>query len=134
MKNHAIVVLGVCLLLLIGCGENVQVSGKVTFEDGTPLSKGTVIFTTGTNQSKAAIETDGSYRIGTLNPGDGVPRGTYQVYITGTIELHGAGPMGMPLGATQLVDSKFTSPETSGLTCEVKGSRTYDITVTPPKK
>jgi len=111
------------------------VSGKVTFDDGSPLSTGMVIFLSGSNQSKAPIEKDGSYRVGTLNAGDGLPRGNYRVYITGAIESKGISPTGAILGApVELVDSKFTSPETSDLTCEVKGSTIFDFTVTPPKK
>ena len=135
MKSKMVVVLGVGLLLLAGCGKNVQVKGKVTFEDGSPLSTGMVIFTSGGAQSKAPIEQDGSYRVGTLKADDGLPRGTYQVYITGAVKSPGISPTGAPLGpVVQLVNSKFASPDTSGLTCEVKGRRTFDITVTPPGK
>ena len=135
MKSRIIVALGVCLLLLVGCGKNVKVRGKITFEDGSPLTKGMVIFQTGSTQSKAPIEKDGSYVVGTLKADDGLPRGTYQVYITGAVDAPGISVMGAPLGAlVEHIDSKFTKPETSGLTCEVKGRMTYDITVTPPQK
>ena len=135
MKNNFLIVLSVCLLLLAGCGKNVQVKGKVTFEDGSPLTVGMLIFTTGTNQSKAVIENDGSYVVGTFKSNDGLPRGTYQVYITGAVHSPGIGLMGEPLGVpVELVDRKYTTPETSGLTCEVKGSMTHNITVTPPQR
>jgi len=135
MKGNIIVGLGVCLLLVAGCGKNVRVTGKVTFEDGTPLSKGMVIFSAGATESKAPIGEDGSYVVGTLKSGDGIPRGTYRVYITGAAIIPGMDARGVPLGpVTLLADKKFSSPETSGLTCEVKGSMTYDITVTPPDK
>ena len=133
MKGNIIVGLSVCLLLLAGCGKNVRVTGKVTFEDGSPLTTGTVIFHSGATESKAPIEKDGSYAVGTLKSNDGLPRGTYQIYITGAAHFPGISPKGAPLGpVVQLIDSKFTSPDTSGLTCEVKGSMTYNIKVTPP--
>ena len=135
MKGNFIVIFGVCLLLLTGCGKNVRVTGKVTFEDGSPLTKGTVIFNSGASESKAPIENDGSYVVGTFKSNDGLPRGTYRVYITGASDFPGISPRGAPLGpVVHLVDQKYTSLETSGLTCEVKGSTTLDITVTPPKK
>ena len=135
MKGHVAIVLGVCLLLCVGCGKNVKVSGKVTFDDGSPLSIGMVIFRSGATQSKAPIEKDGSYIVGTLKTGDGLPRGQYQVYITGAIDSKGISATGAALSPpVELVDSKFTSPETSDLTCEVKGNTVFNITVTPPKK
>ena len=135
MKSSIVAILGVCLLLLVGCGKNVQVKGKVTFEDGSPLTTGMVIFQAGSTQSKAPIEEDGSYVVGTLKADDGLPRGTYQVYITGAVEVSGISVTGAMLAPpVELIDSKFTKPETSGLTVEVKGRTTYDITVTPPGK
>ena len=133
MKNSIIIALGAGLLLLVGCGKNVRVDGKVTFEDGSPLSTGTVIFTSGASQFTAPIESDGSYRAGTTNPGDGLPSGTYQVHITGAAKPGQLSARGAMLAPPELlIDSKFTRPETSGLTVEVKGRMTYDIPVTPP--
>ena len=133
--GNSIVVWSISLLLLTGCGKNVRVAGKVTFEDGSPLTTGTVIFNAGTAESKAPIEKDGSYVAGTFKSNDGLPRGTYRVYISGAAVFPGISAMGTPLGqVVELVDSKFTSPETSDLTCEVKGNTVFNITVTPPKK
>jgi len=135
MKNCIAVVFLGGLLLLTGCGANVQVKGKVSFEDGSPLTTGMVIFVSGATQSKAPIEEDGSYQVGTLKSNDGLPPGAYQVYITGASIFPGISPMGAPLGpVVELVDKKYTSPETSELMCEVKRSMTFDITVTPPVK
>jgi len=133
MKDY-FVVLGACLLLLTGCGTNVRVTGTVSFEDGSPLTTGVVIFNSGKAESTAPIEKDGSYKVGTLKSDDGLPPGTYQVYISGAALYPQIGAMGQPLGSVvHLIDTKFTSPETSGLTCEVKRNRIFDITVTPPK-
>jgi hypothetical protein len=136
MNGNVVLTLTACLLLCVGCGQNVTVIGKVTFEDdGSPLSQGMVIFQSGSVQSKAPIEADGSYQVGTLKTGDGIPRGTYQVYITGAVESGKISPTGAVLAPPiELVDPKFTSPETSGLSCDVKGRMTFDITVTPPNK
>ena len=135
MKIKIAVVMSVCLLFCVGCGKNVRVAGKVTFEDGSPLTTGIVIFNSGTSESKAPIEKDGSFAVGTFKSNDGLPRGTYRVYITGAAVFPGISARGAPLGpVVQLVDAKFTSPDTSDLTCEVKGNTVFDITVTPPKK
>ena len=135
MKNYIVVTLLGGLLFFAGCGTNVKVSGKVSFEDGSPLTSGMLIFESGAIQSKAPIEKDGSYQVGTLKSNDGLPRGTYRVYISGADVYPDIDVMGHPLGkVVHLVDPKFTSPDTSELTCEVNGSRTFDITVTPPAK
>ena len=135
MKNNIVLILSISLLFSVGCGQNVRVTGKVTFEDGSPLTKGVVIFNAGATESKAPIEEDGSYTVGTLKSNDGLPRGTYRVYITGASLFPGINAKGAPLGpVVHLVDTKFAAPETSGLTCEVKGSMTHNITVTPPGK
>jgi hypothetical protein len=133
----------VCFLiaLSIGCGSNCKVTGKVTFPDGTPLTVGEVVFETSALASRGKIQKDGSY---TISTGElkGVPKGTYQVSISGFTPTVTPAPLneeGRPTGRPQVVmpeipfDKKFLSPTTSGLTCEVKGRTKYDITVEPPK-
>ena len=78
-------------LVACGCGGKCQVSGKVTFSDGTPLTFGTVNFTSSDVLCKGQIEADGTYRMRTLKPGDGVPPGTYKIYITDTLQFGSPG-------------------------------------------
>ena len=115
------------LLSLTGCG-NPSVKGTVKFDDGTPLTTGGVCFIAGSNTATGAIKSDGSYVLSESRAGDGVKPGHYKVTVSAQT---GGGSDGEPL--VHLVDPKFGDPGTSGLTCEVKGSTTYNIAVTKPK-
>jgi len=108
-----------------GCGgsEGARVSGKVTFADGSPLTKGTVVFSSGEFTARADIAKDGSYSL-RAKPG------AYKVFITGAVEESSGGQYMAP--QKPLVDRKFTDPAASGLECDVKGSTTFDITVAKP--
>jgi hypothetical protein len=122
------------LLLAAGCGPRLcRVHGKVTLEDGTPVTKGLVVFEAVGGQPVSArgeIQADGSYQLSTHRPGDGVPPGRYRVLIN---------PMDLsavPDEQKQLVfDIKYLKLETSGLEYEVKpGSNEYAITLSKPRK
>ncbi len=117
----------VLLLLAVGgCGRYAPVRGKVTLEDGTPVTSGTVIF-----ESKEAdkpltargdIQTDGSYQLSTDRPGDGVPPGWYRVLVAPPPQ----NPDGPPV--KEVFDRRYGAFATSGLEFEVKsGSNDYPI-------
>jgi hypothetical protein len=121
-------------LLSVGCSGKSKVTGKVTFSDGTPLTTGEVRFETTSFLASGKIQSDGSYRLGSVSESDGVPKGSYRVsiyaldfsHITPEMNIADA-PPGKPL-----VAEKFRSGETSGLTCEVNGTTKFDITVEKP--
>ena len=132
-----------CLLLcclLVGCSDNVQLEGNVTYsDDGSPLGKGMVMFDNGTIVARGPLEADGSYTVGTDKDGDGLPPGTYTVTIVDAAEEI-ADPNADPddLSYTRdsmpsyrkLIADKYFLPETSGLEITVDASTgTYDITV-----
>ncbi len=119
-----------------GCGKP-KVTGKVTFADGSPLTQGTVNFTDDKIICKGSIQDDGTFEMRTLKPGDGVPPGTYKVYLTETMRF-GDAVESTSLDATAKmhetvndVPPKYSNPEQSGLTIDVKGSMKYDITIEP---
>lgn len=95
MKNNVSKLLALfCAVVLVacaGCGGRSQVSGKVVFSDGTPLTVGTVNFTDGKVACKGQIESDGTFKMRTFKPGDGVPAGTYKVFITDTLQFGNSG-------------------------------------------
>jgi len=119
--------LGAALLLLgaAGCGERLYpVSGKVTLEDGKPLTKGLVIFEALEGEKKVTargdIQADGTYRLSTRRPGDGVPPGKYHVLISPRIDVDNPEPLPF--------DGRYTGFKTSGLNFEVTaGSNDYPI-------
>lgn len=142
-----------CVLIAVivctaGCSNKVKVSGKVTFPDGSPLTVGKVAFETETFVATGIIKENGTYTLGTDSDGDGVPRGSYKVYIAGAMQQTGTqnmnvvtpnasgsqerGTMAMPM-FVQAVAPKYTKADTSGITCDVKTSMTFDIKVEPPQ-
>ena len=132
------------IIIMAGCGDP-KVTGKVTFPDGSPLTKGQVMFQAPNFVGSGDIRKDGTYSAGKLKDGDGLPLGHYQVFISGTLvydqsqsEPSQEAAIGrMPVSRTpkpiNLIASKFTSPGSSGLTVEVKGNTKFDITVDPPQ-
>ena len=142
-----ILLLVVFFLLAAGCSNHVKIKGKVTFDDGSPLGKGTVCFDSGNYVATGILSSDGSYVLGSVKQNDGIPRGTYKVYITGAIQYGDTKtnrvPQRMSDGSVTvqnqtypsmhpMIDSKFTSSTTTDITCEVTKSMVYDIKVKPP--
>ena len=125
------------LLLVSGCSGNVTVTGKVTFEDGEPLTAGRVCFQTETFLADGPLKADGTYTLGGAKENSGIPPGKYQVYITGAVtspQLLQAAPgtTGAFSAPVPLIHQRYADKNTSELTCEVKGRTVFDITVTPP--
>ena len=113
-----------------GCGPNgFAVGGKVAFPDGSPLTCGQVTLNSSSFTASGQIAVDGTYTINTP-----VPAGTYQVSVRAmasaasdpNVDVENAPPV------KSLVNPKYNSAETSGLTVEVKAKTTHDIEVTAP--
>ncbi|MDR2441690.1 MAG: carboxypeptidase-like regulatory domain-containing protein [Planctomycetaceae bacterium] len=123
------------LVLSIGCSKGNSVTGKVTLSDGTPLTRGEVTFSTPTFVAAGMIQSDGIYSIRANNMKEGIPTGTYSVTVKAyeDIQENPDGAMENLKPAKSLIDTKYTSPATSGLTCEVNGSITFNISVEPFK-
>lgn len=140
-SKFASLFLVVFVLCLTGCGNKAKVTGTVKFADGEPLTVGTVNFTDGTNLFRGEIQSDGTFEMRTIKPGDGVLKGTYKVYLTETLQFGETstrvqkGPDGEELrietigNTTSILDPKYSDPEQSGMTIDVKGNMTYDITI-----
>jgi hypothetical protein len=100
---------------LIGCGgrSTYQVSGRVQYADGSPLTGGTRIIrleptddTTAEIRKVASgyIEPDGTFEMFTRKPGDGVIAGKY--WVTFSV-------MDKPMGGKSLIAEKFTRIEST---------------------
>ncbi|MDR1965006.1 MAG: hypothetical protein LBQ50_14640 [Planctomycetaceae bacterium] len=123
------------LILFIGCNKGSSVTGKVTFSDGSPLTRGEVTFSTASFVAAGMIQPDGTYSIRANNMKEGIQLGMYSVTVKAYEDAQ-ENPDGMMENlkpVKSLIDTKYTSPTTSGLTCEVKGSMTFDISVEPFK-
>jgi hypothetical protein len=120
----------IALMFLVGCSGKVQLSGTVTFDDGTPLTNGAVIFATETFSAKGNIGADGKYVMGTNNINDGLPAGKYKVYIEGGTEYITTDNVET---IRSLIDDDYSDYGTTPLTCEVPvAGNKFDIKV--PKK
>jgi hypothetical protein len=125
-----------CLALAAGgCAPGkYPVSGTVTLHDGTPLTKGLIIFERVDGgpplTARGNVGPDGRYELSTEKPGDGVPTGRYQVSIN-------------PLDTSDAPDEqkvlpfdvKYLNLKASGLEFEVKsGPNDFPIKLDRPAK
>ena len=113
----------------IGCGTgNVPMGGTVTFSDnGDPLEVGTIVFTDGKQQARAELGPGGKFNLGFVKANDGLPKGSYKVYISGAIkredrDVPNPRPGVLYFTETQLIDLKYERPDSSGLTFIVDGT------------
>ena len=123
MQKMLVLFLG--LLCFVGCSDKVQLHGNVTFEeDGTPLTFGSVVFATETFEARGTIETNGKYTMGSIDLADGVPKGSYKVYISGASEEVAPNTM------WSLIDPQYSNFATTPLTCDIPApNNTFDIKV-----
>ena len=138
-----------CLTVLLlffaaGCSEKVQVTGKVTLSDGSPVTNGQILFEKEGFVAWGEIQKDGTYRMGTIRPGDGIPQGEYGVYFNGVMKKNEQQEQKVTtrgMDGTRkttsmniaipipLLDKKYDSAKTSGLTCSVTKSTVLNVTV-----
>ena len=142
VKYSAALAVGIGLLIAAGCGDDsgiakrYPVSGTVTYKN-EPLAKGRIDFIPEDPNGRAAggdIE-NGSYRLTTVNPGDGAIPGDYKVTVTALeidlsagAETAGAGQqfrqskefVKVAKAAKKLVPEKYMRVDTSGLTAKVE--------------
>jgi hypothetical protein len=126
MKKN--ILMFIALLFIAGCGSGkVQLGGAVTFDDGTPLTTGSVIFSTDTFSAKGNIDSSGNYVVGSVDTNDGLPAGKYKVYIEGATQ-NITSPNGE--SSRSLIDVEYNNYDTTPLSCEVPvaGNR-FDIKV-----
>ena len=120
------------LVWLSGCGgstDRVDITGRVTRADGSPLVGAKVSFAS--NQTgKSALgftDRDGRYELGTARLGEGIPPGEYYVTVS-----EDRGDVENPQPPT--VHERYRIPGDSGLTFKVepRGERTFDVVLDLP--
>lgn len=163
VSNHRfrpIIAAALCLAFLTlacaGCfrTRNVHVTGTVKFADGTPLTIGQICFYDGYYLGRGDFDKDGRYELRMYRKNDGIPRGSYQVYIASALtfakddlaeiekkqykdeddERYGTIRLGKVAKLVELVDRQYTNPDTSGWFVEVKKNSKFDFVVYPPGK
>lgn len=129
MSKQLILCFGLmCLLFLaIGCGGNCSMKGKVVFsDDKTPLESGQICFVSDKGIARGSIDKNGNYVVGSVSAKDGLPPGTYRIYLTDTEGFIPSPGGGLPTIVPK-IDAKYAKADTSGLTVEVKASMTHNI-------
>lgn len=122
----AVLLSATLFLSLLGCsgngGATESVTGTVTFEDGSPVNGGTIIFadTQKNSSSMGYLKEDGTYTLGTFDEADGAPQGRYKVTIIGSSDY----------GQSSPISSKFANQDQTPLTAEVvDGENVLDFQV-----
>lgn len=132
MKHHyRLLFILLALAIMIGCSNgHKRLCGRVVYSDtGEPLECGTVIFVTDTFQARGNIKENGRFDVGSFKVGDGLPSGTYKVLIIDAV-IQGKLSASGTLTEKILIDHKYGSSETSGLSFVVDGKqREFDISV-----
>lgn len=125
-----------CVSLLVGCGEGrvptYPVSGKVVFDNGSPVRSGTVELSSDDHKLTATgkISEDGSFVLGTYESADGACAGDHRVIVMQMIindgTINHTKDHGLP------VDPMYASYNSSPLTASTnaEGSSTLKLTVT----
>jgi hypothetical protein len=133
LPARLVALIGVAMIFS-ACGqsgpEKARVSGKVTY-NGKPVPKGTITFVPvaqGGRNAVGTLETDGSYRLQTEQPGDGAILGEYKV----TIYAHDEQVLdyipAKPVAPKILAPTKYENPNTTDLKATVqRGSNTKDF-------
>jgi hypothetical protein len=132
--------------LSLGCGSSGKpgpamgdVSGTVRYR-GKPVANASVVFLPKTPDTRAAAVTtdaDGDYRLSTYGVNDGAVVGSFQVSIVARAPYDGPVPEGMSSAYAKevfqnsgqpVIPERYFSPNTSGLTAEVKpGANVFDF-------
>jgi hypothetical protein len=120
--NHYVYIAAVLVLTVAcaGCGSKSSagtVRGKVLLDD-KPLATGTVVTLPSSGRGARGTISNGDFELGTTGDRDGAVVGTHKVAIVAREPSQGVGAEATP--GKLLVPQRYTDPEASGLTIEVK--------------
>ena len=105
------------------------VRGKVLL-DGQPLANGGINTIPTAGRGSSGVIRNGEFELGTMNKNDGAVIGTHRVAITAREASQGGGPEAA--AGKSLIPDRYSNPDASGLTIEVKAGEvntpTLDLT------
>ncbi|MDR2171123.1 MAG: hypothetical protein LBP59_13345 [Planctomycetaceae bacterium] len=128
-----------CVFCLLGCGvPTISVSGKITFEDGTPLTSGEVVFALDGSEeyfAKGKIGSDGTYTlaeqvIGKQSGKSGCKKGDFKVFIAATSKYD---ITKNKTEVTHIIDQDYANKEKTPLKTKVPAG-VYDFKIPPYKE
>jgi len=114
------------LAAMLGCGDDhpptYSVSGRVEFDDGTPVKAGQVeLFARDAKlNARGVIGRDGTFQLTTFHENDGAVEGTQDAIVLQFLATERSGLAQHDHGAA--VDLKYADYQTSGLTIEVSAT------------
>ena len=130
-RSHAVwVVCSFGALLAIGCnGSGTTSSGAVRFEDGSPVSSGSVELRNLSDKKRYAsrIAPDGSFTLADENGTVGIPAGSYEAVIVQIVLTEDLPPELHTHGHT--VPRRYADYYTSGLTVDLAEGQTTPIEI-----
>lgn len=138
MKPPFLPLLALALLTLsVGCKKEIMITGTVKYSDGEAMTHGSVVFDSGTDSYFGRIDKSGNYTTGGEKEKQGIPPGSYKIWISGTKIEIGADPTSKGESRGEIKETVaeiFTSPSETPLSFEVKadGPKTFDITIERP--
>jgi hypothetical protein len=127
-QNLLYVFIILCLPAITGCGQNFKVTGRVTFSDGNPVEKGKVIFENDKVFYFGHVKKNGSFHLGVIKDGQGIPPGKYRV----AVESYDIEGKGLDEVLIHFVAKKFRNSSTSGIEYDITG-KTTDILIVVDK-
>lgn len=142
--THALRILAAAACALAaGCSDRptlAPVKGRVTL-DGKPLAAGSITFEVkGARPATGRIVNGDIVEVTTYDPGDGAPVGQHKVSITANEDPAAAvvanpgdakAPKGDYMVGRSVIPGRYSDPNTSGLTAEVKkGENTVEFKLT----
>jgi hypothetical protein len=120
-QRIAICLITLSMIVTGGCAKKLKtypVKGKVTFKDGSPLTKGWVEFEPVDAEDKVnasgEIQADGTFVLGTLKTDDGAVAGRHRVIVVVQPDV-GTGPEDVTGARREIIAARFRSYDTSGL-------------------
>ena len=128
-KNVCLYLPGIvfAVVLVSGCGSSGQkVVGTVKLPDGSPLSKGGIMFDNGQTNVIGNLDAKGRFTLYQFKPGDGVPPGNYQGMIRYEVDIpFGLSPAARNAELAKLLpfSPKYLKMETAGLTLTVEAGK-----------
>lgn len=122
------------LCMFSGCGSGkppaFKTSGKVVFSNGTTVKTGTVELKSREHsiQARGVIGTDGQFVLSTYRDGDGAIAGTHDCVVVQMVIVEDLKERNH--GVYGVVNPRFASYHTSGLTCTIEPKHGNEITLT----
>ena len=118
-------------LVLVGCGDP-RVTGTVKYQDGTPLTVGTVVLQNEKSQGIGELRQDGSFELYQFKKGDGLKKGVYRGYITQAVVI-----ANVDSPTVHLIPDKYSDIDKADIVYDSeknRGKLEIVIDAMPPKK